>query len=395
MIFSRKKIAGLDLTRRRYLAGSSAWLVSLPFTASHSFANANTGVHKKIGFDDCWVSAQGDSPATYGTAWLNSRDQMIQIANSGFRGHDCVALANKDNHVLMIARRPGRTATELNILSGAQSAQFSCPENRQFEGHACCSGDGRMLYTTETDRYSGEGYIGVYRSSDYHRIGEYPSGGIGPHQLKLMPDLTTLVVANGGMRGKANSETWLPTNLDSMQSSLAYLNAATGELLEQRFLTEEKASIRHLDVTAEGVVVVGLQVQRSAMTSDKIVALGAVHRRDSELKLLTAPDILWQNMRDYVGSVAVNNQFNRLVLTSPRGNVAAFWEIESGELAGYLSLHDVCGAAMTADQSECVLSNSSGALRFINMANLQEQRAKRLEFEQLRWDNHLVNVSAR
>jgi hypothetical protein len=37
-------------------------------------------------------------------------------------------------------------------------------------------------------------------SAGYRHIGELPSHGIGPHDLALLSDERTLVVANGGIR---------------------------------------------------------------------------------------------------------------------------------------------------------------------------------------------------
>lgn len=42
--------------------------------------------------------------------------------------------------------------------------------------------------------------IGVWKTeAGYTRCDEFPSGGIGPHDLRLMPDSGTLVVANGAL----------------------------------------------------------------------------------------------------------------------------------------------------------------------------------------------------
>ncbi|MCK0317313.1 DUF1513 domain-containing protein, partial [Salmonella sp. 15E65] len=90
--------------------------------------------------------------------------------------------------------------------------------------------------------------------------GEFDSGGIGPHEVVLMPDGKTLCVANGGILTHPDYGK-LELNLDTMRPSLAYIDAASGELLEKVELEPalHRLSIRHLALAADGCVWFGCQ----------------------------------------------------------------------------------------------------------------------------------------
>ena len=148
------------------------------------------------------------------------------------RGHD-IALDRASGQAVVFARRPGSFALAFDIQDRREPVLFTTPANRHFYGHGVFSRDGRLLYATEHDNETRAGLIGVYDASGgYRRVGEVPSYGIGPHEVILLADGKTLAVANGGI------ETHIETgreklNLDSMQPSLAFVDAGTGRLLSQ------------------------------------------------------------------------------------------------------------------------------------------------------------------
>ena len=141
------------------------------------------------------------------------------------RGH-AMAFHPTRPEMVVFARRPGRFAVIVNDEEGIALRRVDAADGRHFYGHGTFSPDGRILFATENDYESGKGVVGLYDASDgYHRIGEYPSHGIGPHELILMPDGKTLAIANGGIRthpdhGRAK------LNLDTMAPSLVFTDIA-------------------------------------------------------------------------------------------------------------------------------------------------------------------------
>jgi len=378
------------INRRRFLRTLGVVSASLPLGLSTEVlaktSNSNIRNHEFL------ISAQGNDNEHYGLGWIDPSIPFSRNLTSGFRGHGVAQHPHQPERIIMMARRPGQCGIEMTLPNGHLRERFSNQENREFQGHACFSGDGKILFTSEMDATNGEGKIGRRDAETFAWLGEFDSYGIEPHELKLMPDGITLVIANGGLLTDT-TDGRTTTNLESMNSSLVYINSLTGELIERHKLAESKASIRHLDVTTDGSVAISMQVQRQALTHQEPIALTAIHRQGQEIVLLDAPETLLLNLQDYIGSVVVHNKERIAAFTSPRGNLALFWHCDTYQLLGYHAFHDVCGITVSHDQRSFILSNSNGELRYIDALTLQEQKQRRLEFNAMRWDNHLLSVA--
>lgn len=342
--------------------------------------------------DEFWVSAQGAEPKNYSVTAFDKMKAATEGALTGFRGHGLAQHPRRRDAVVMFARRPGYQGAEFNLKTGEITQRFHVEHaQRTMSGHGCFSRDGRYLYTAEADIVSGKGKIAIRDGGDYRKLGEMESHGLGPHEIKLMPDGKTLVVANTGIitRPKTGRKT---LNLDTMDPNLVYLDAASGKLLEEHRVAEKKASIRHLDVAKDGTVAIAMQVQRDGMIDDRLVALAATHKRGEDIRLLDKPAVVIRQMHDYMESIVINNRSRMIGTTSPRGNVAVFWHLDSGKFAGYHRLHDVSGMTVTQDQEHFVISNSTGQLRFLNAFTLSEKRDARKVLPSMEWDNHMITA---
>ncbi|MEM0953940.1 MAG: DUF1513 domain-containing protein [Pseudomonadota bacterium] len=366
------------ITRRRAIGLLAAFLPgSLPSVACEEKRSER------------WVAAQGDKAGSYGVGWVApAQVAPASAALTGFRGHDVLQHPLRKNSVLVIARRPGTRGLEIDLLSGREVSGFSCATDRHLFGHACFSADGRVLYTTESAISEGLGRIAVRDAASYQLLDEWSSHGIGPHELRLMPDGLSLAVANSGILTRpASGRRGL--NLASMRSNVSYLSAANGGLEDAFELAEPKASLRHLAVAADGSVAFAIQMQRDAAGHTNTVPLAGVHRLGSPPQLFDDPPTLIDQLKDYVGSVAICDQSRTAGFTSPRGSLAAFWNIDTGMLVGAHALRDVCGIASTPGRAGFLLSSSLGEIRELDSFCLQEYRAKRVKLPGQRWDNHL------
>jgi hypothetical protein len=336
-----------------------------------------------------WVSAQGDSPDSFGLGWVEAGSAIGKSTFTGFRGHAVLQHPRRMNSVITVSRRPGTRALEVDLTTGGVVSQFTCSPERQLFGHGCFSLDGEVFYATEGDIATGQGRIVVRDADSYSVLDDWPSYGIGPHDIRLLPDGKTLVVANGGILTRPESGR-TPLNLSTMRSSLSYIDATNGALLDDYTVAEPKSSIRHLDVAADGTVAFAIQLQREATGHERTVPLAGIHRAAEQLTVFNAPAGIANSLQDYVGSVAVCDDSRIAGYASPRGNLAVFWNLDSGKMAGYHSLRDVCGIAVSSQNRAFVLSNSFGELRELDDVTLKERRERRIKLSGHRWDNHLL-----
>ena len=291
------------------------------------------------------------------------------------RGHAAAAHPTTPEAVAF-ARRPGTYAIVLDCRTGQTKARLEAPVGRHFYGHGTFSADGDLLFTTENDYEAEAGIIGIWDvQDDYLRIGEFSSGGIGPHDIELMPDGKTLVVANGGI--ETHPETGRSKlNLPAMRSNLSYL-ALDGVIEAQVELAPEhqRNSIRHLAVSHRGDVAFAMQWQGD-LTDD--LPLRGVHSlRRQHLKFYVEASV--RGMQGYLGSIAFNSDTNQIATTSPRSGIVQVFG--SNGLIKNSNMPDVCGVAV----SGCgfIVTTGMGVVRAPETGNTKYEVA---------WDNHLIRI---
>ncbi|MEL7114314.1 MAG: DUF1513 domain-containing protein [Pseudomonadota bacterium] len=291
------------------------------------------------------------------------------------RGHAAAAHPLRAEAVAF-ARRPGTYAIVLDCASGAQRARLDAPNGRHFYGHGTFSADGDLLFTSENDYEAARGVIGIWDArTGYRRLGEIQSGGVGPHDIRLMPDGKSLVVANGGIETHPEAGR-TKLNLPTMRSNLSYLTL-DGRMLNQVTLGDahQRNSIRHLALGSGGTVAFAMQWQGDPGAD--IPLLGVHTPETGHLRLL--PEASIRRLQGYLGSVAMTADGETLVATSPRAGLAQVFK--RGALAAETPINDVCGVASTG--SAIFLTSGQGLLQRMGGP------ARR---HPLSWDNHLVAI---
>ncbi len=338
---------------------------------------------------ELWASAQGSEPGSFELVVANAQRVHARFP-SEVRGHGLAVNPTDPAHVVMFGRRPERVAIACDVGSGEIVGRIACASGRHLAGHGCFSLDGTRLFVVEADLVTGEGTIAVFDADSLERLGEFSSYGVGPHEVVLMPGGDALAVANGGLITEPDGRD--PINLDSMRSSLVFVDAHTGAVLGEHTVAEPKASLRHLAIARDGTVAVVMQIQRAALSDTDPRPLIAIHRPGGELESLESGLELGTTMDDYAGAVAVDDASRVAAVTSPRGNLVAFWDIDTAESLAVQRFDDVSGVALSADGTRFILSGSGGQLRQTSTHTLEEQPAARARLEDVRWDNHLLTL---
>ena len=289
------------------------------------------------------------------------------------------------------ARQPGNFAVVVSDNAEGGPLWFTSRPDRHFHGHGVFSADGHLLFTAENDFDAGAaGRIGVRdATSGYRQIGEFPSGGVDPHDMALLPDNRTLVVANGGIKTHPSTPR-LELNLPTMQPSLAYIDSKNGDILERHDVPPElhQLSLRHLCVGAGGTVVFGCQFKGARWDLHAIIGR---HRRGRDLEFLEMPHEIKHGMRNYAASVAADRRGETAVITAPRGGIAVAIDIATGRYLSHHAMEDVFGVAPQANKDGFLISSGLGALA----AMRGDDQAGSETFKQssaAAWDNHLVTL---
>jgi hypothetical protein len=362
------------LNRRTFLKSSTAGLAA--FVAFPKLAQARA-------FDRGWFSGYGAADGTFGVVHIDEDLSFRPVLSSAKRLHQILIHPNRAE-ICAPARRPENEFWVVN-KEGVKLTR-STPENRHCFGHGVYSPDGSRLFVAENDFDYERGVIGVYDTEDkYNRVGEFPSGGIGPHEIKLLPGGQHLAIANGGIlthpqTGRAK------LNLDTMQPNLTIIDLKTHQIIDRVQLSGgfHQQSIRHIDVAHDGIIVFGVQSQQRPY--DEKAMVGA-WLPGTAPRLFQAPRAGWGQLKGYVGSIALDISGSIVAAASPRGGIVSFWDINSGEFRGDYRSKDVCGVARTTGPDQFIATTGQGQI-FNLSVNRHDINARRLVSSALRFDNH-------
>ncbi len=277
------------------------------------------------------------------------------------------------------ARRPGYFALVIDCVTGIVRHRLAPPAGRQFNGHGVFAHDGALLLTAEQAQCDSAGVIGLWDvAAGYRRAGEWPSGGIGPHDIRLMPGGAALAVANGGIATDATDRTKL--NIATMRPTLAYLDLS-GKVLDRVAIDADlhRNSIRHLAVRGDGLVGFAMQWEGEPGAAPPLLGL---HRMGAAPVLAAAPLGDEIAMQGYAGSIAFAGAGDGIAITSPRGGRLHRFDA-TGAFRGAVSRADICGLAPHGDGY--LASDGLGGLIAIGPEGPQL-----VARHPCAWDNHII-----
>ncbi len=301
-------------------------------------------------------------------------ESLFQLPLPG-RGHAAAAHPEMAEAVAF-ARRPGTFALVIDCATGATRHRLTPPDGMQFNGHGAYTLDGALLMTSEVVAETSEGRIGLWDTARYTRLTDWPSHGIGPHEIRRLAD-GRLAVANGGIRTDPVDRAKL--NIPDMRPNLTLLSA-DGALLDQIELADlRQNSIRHLALNGDTIA---FAMQWEGDPAESVPQLG-LWTPGSAPSLCPPPEAEAFTMQGYAGSIAATAE--RILVTSPRGGALMLFDAGGGHRATH-TRPDLCGAAVSGDAF--TVTDGSGAIWSASDGSLTPVTAN-----PTRWDNHLVALT--
>jgi hypothetical protein len=369
----------MAIDRRRFLVGLGAALLATPSRPSAAAAARSS---------EAYFSGRADGAGHYQTVAFDGDGDILLDHALPARCH-AIAVHPAGTCCVAVARRPGTFAVVIDLRSRTVVQQLTATPGRTFAGHAIFSKDGSRLLLTEDDAEREEGFVAVREVAEGYRMtASYRTHGIGPHELLWSADGRMIAVANGGILINPESGR-VPLNIDTMQPSLALLDAADGSLQRATALPAElhQLSIRHLAAPSHGRLAFGMQYQ-GPLEDD--VPLVGILAPDAAVQLLELPAGLGSRVRQYIGSVAADASGRWLAASAPRGNVVMVWDAESGAFAGSVDIADGCGLSRTSVAGEFLLTSGTGVVERVACDRLAgAQRIPSAALADGQWDNHV------
>lgn len=360
------------IDRRDFLRAAGAGFIA---------AMAPSAWAKTLVADAVFATAFVKRDGSYGAAVLSEAGKVLHAIDLPDRGHD-VTFDPVSKRSVVFARQPGTFAVVFDHNGRDAPLTIASITGRHFFGHGVFSTDGALLYATENDFDNAAGVVGVYDArAKFNRVGEFPTYGMGPHELLLMGDGRTIAVANGGIEthpdyGRAE------LNIATMKPSYVLIDRVTGDLVERHELPAalHQLSIRHMDTDQSGTVWFGCQYRGAATDRPLLVGRAA---RGKDLQLLDMPRDVLTGFRNYIGSVAANPVAGTVAVSSPEGNSLAVIDAASGKVVSTSTLVEVCGVA--PDGTGFIATTGAGEI-------VAGSGATRSEPDYV-WDNHMLRIA--
>ncbi|KAA3450439.1 DUF1513 domain-containing protein [Mesorhizobium sp. SARCC-RB16n] len=350
--------------------------------AGASFAAAMTpsAWANTLAADAVFATAFVKRDGSFGAAILSEAGKLLHAIDLPDRGHD-VTFDPISKRSVVFARQPGTFAVVFGHTGRNAPQTIASITGRHFFGHGVFSPDGALLYATENDFDNAAGVVGVYDArAKFNRIGEFPTYGMGPHELLLLGDGRTIAVANGGIEthpdyGRAE------LNIATMKPSYVLVDRVSGDLIEKHELPAalHQLSIRHMDADQTGAVWFGCQYRGPGTDRPLLVGRAA---RGKELALLDMPRDVLSGFRNYIGSVAANPVAGTVAVSSPEGNSLVVIDAGSGGVVSSSALVEVCGVA--PDGAGFMATTGAGEI-------IEGGGATRSEPDYV-WDNHMLRI---
>jgi hypothetical protein len=347
---------------------------------------ASIGVARMMAADTTrFLSAADDDKGGHCLLGIRADGGLNYCLPVPYRAHEACAL--NDRLAIYFARRPGRQCYVVDMRHGELVSTLNAADGEHFCGHGCVSQDGRYMFLTAYAYERHMGVVAVHETAPpFRKLTQFDTHGLDPHQAALLPDSNTLVVANGGILTHPDSQREM-LNLDTMAPSLVYLRVQSGELVDQQRPPHHQISLRHLAINSVGTVIIGAQDHTPGMEANPH-PLVFQHQLGSDLQELTATSQDWRRMNQYIASVALSPDGNRVLTTTPRGNLISLWDLADNRLIDHFNVRDVAGATWVHDENRFLVSNGVGQLVYLRLTpELRLELAAHVPG--LHWDNHL------
>lgn len=364
------------MDRRAFLRGTSAaWLTG--YSSPAWATKTKTPQH----ILSCGVDRYG----SFFISAFSKSGQLLFTTPLPSRGHG-ISKHPKKEEILILARRPD---TKLIVLAASPYtivSEVQTPENRHLYGHGVYSPDGTRFFTTENDFDSGRGVIGIYApESNYKRLGEYQSGGIGPHQLLVCSRGQVIVVANGGIRthpltGRSK------LNIKNMRPNLTFLTMSGGRNLKTFYLDQDlhQLSMRHIDINHQYCCAIGMQHEGNRRKSPPLVWL---LRQCGSITFLQVPENILTKMQQYIGSVCFDVTGSFVAASCPRGNIIVIWNTDSERFICTFAANNASGIVATTQRGEFIATSGDGTAYLLDALQLNSKIILAKNANHV-WDNH-------
>lgn len=263
--------------------------------------------------------------------------------------HGIIAVPDRPEQIVALQKR-GHGGALISLTEGEVIQPLEKPANRQFYGHGSFSVTGDLFFNTETDLAEEyRGALVVRDSKSLRIIDSLPTYGAAPHDCRLIDGGKVLAVTNGGGPISTSSQAYHRPNI-------AYIELASGRLLEKFEFDNAHLNAGHLQVSAAGDLVAVSSFRDGLEATPDITGGISIKPQGKPFRTLNQPAELVTKLFGETLSTVIHEQSQTFATTTPQGDTLAFWNLKSGILQRAEWLPQPKGVELREDGSAYVVS---------------------------------------
>lgn len=378
-----------DLTRRDLIKGmASLFLWSLVVNTYGEWVS----VFKKKDPPSYLLTprrAPEKGPHPYAIGLYDLKTGTMETIGIPFLGHS-IAIASTKTWAIVLpqrpeaginfqgAKNPGTITCAINLVDRKIINTFQSPPDRHYFGHGVISQDGRTFYSTINNLSTGQGAIEIRDTRSYALLGEIPTYGSGPHEIATLKNDKVAVVCNYG----ADPHRYPTPDATVLDPSLSYIELSSGKLLHQDRLPSNLYSIRHLAITPNDDVVLGLHHESPPGPGHPCVA---VRRAGGPLQLTEAPANVVNRLASTALSLALDPASLTAGATHPEGNRVTFWRLADGTLLNSFQVASPQGIVYDFPRKQFIISARENQFFGVSLPHFSMKRLPYLGPAGINW----------
>lgn len=295
-------------------------------------------------------------------------------------GHSIAGHPLDRNKVVMLGQRPRAHSVEIDLGAMKVSRVFEAGDGRYFYGHGSFDQKGEYLYSTESNTSGPTGTISIRDPQNFKTVSEFPSHGVGPHELEFTDNGRITVVGNGGLRSTTREEQ--NNEVLTMKSSLAVIETANGKLLNKFEIPHQRLSIRHLAVGPNGEVAASLKNYGDKLPVP-MVALGNIN---TGIEIPTVPADQLPILQENAFGIEMSADGKTAAVTHPSGKVLSIWDVENRKFVNAIPLGlNPEGVTRLPGEENFLLNSYLGYLAEIDIHGKRHTRETIKKINGLNW----------
>lgn len=284
---------------------------------------------------------------------------------SDILGHSIIQNPKEPYKFVMISQRPGKVSCEFDLRNNSVTRYFNAKDNRFFYGHGEFLPNSDLMLCSEFG--DTHGYITVRNAKTFAVESEFPSFGLGPHDLKLFSDRKRIIIANGGLSNRNGITDYQAGS--NFESRLSTVDIHSQTLVDQFVMETPFISMRHIYVSKQDHIAVGLKRYN---TQDITPSLMIKHK-NKPYYLVEEPRHIVEKMNSIGLSLSISDAHNVVGVTCPTGNIVAFWSLDTYNYLTSYEINAPSGIIVTSDDEHFIVSSETDAPLKLNAKTLEKE----------------------